>query len=232
MEKVFIAIPVGGGNLTYDCHESIIRNTHHLRDNGIKVTPYYHPCHIYIDMARNLCVDKFLSSDCNDLIFIDSDVGFDDDAIFKLLQHDKDIVAGAYPYRKDDQSGFPVIIDFNNKNNCKEEETGLVYAMVVPTGFMRIQRRVFEKIILLSDGKPENVYQIQKDSNGVYTFFRTGILFPNDNTWYGEDVAFCMWWKAMGGEIFIEPRINFTHTGFKQFKGNFHEYLLGRSTKK
>lgn len=232
MEKIFIAVPAGSGSLTYDCHESIIRNTHYLRDKGIETTPYYHPCHIYIDMARNICVDKFLSSDCDNFIFIDSDVGFEDDAIFKLLQYDKDIVAGAYPYRKDSKSEFPVIIDFSNNNNCKDEETNLVNAMVVPTGFMRIHRRVFEKIILLSEDTLENVYKIQKDNNGIYIFFRTGILFPNDNMWYGEDVAFCMWWKAVGGKIFIEPNINFTHTGFKQFSGNFHKYLIGRSTEK
>lgn len=231
MGKVFIAVPVGSGNLTYDCHESIIRNTHYLRDKGIEIVPYYHPYHIYIDDARNICVNKFLSSDCDEFIFIDSDVGFDDDALSKLLHNDKDIVAGAYPYRKDNQTEFPVIIDFSNNNNCKEEKTGLVYARIVPTGFMRIQRRVFEKIISLSEKTPEYVYKIEKDSRGIYTFFRTGILFPNDNTWYGEDVAFCMWWKAMGGELFIEPRINFTHTGHKQFTGNLHEYLLGRSVK-
>ena len=232
MKKIFIAVPAGAGSLTYDCHEAIIRNTHYLRDKGVIIVPYYHPCHIYIDMARNICVDKFLDSDCDEFIFIDSDVGFDDDAIFKLLQYDKDIVAGAYPYRKENQEQeFPVIINFSDNNNCKDEDTGLVHATVVPTGFMRVRRRVFEKMISLSKDNPENVYKIEKDSNGVYTFFRTGILFPNDNMWYGEDVAFCMWWKAMGGEIFIEPKINFTHTGFKQFNGNFHEYLLGRATK-
>jgi hypothetical protein len=40
-----------------------------------------------------------------------------------------------------------------------------------------------------------------------------------------------MLWKAIGGEIFLEPHINFTHTGMKQFKGNFHEYLMGRKVK-
>lgn len=226
--KVFIAIPVGDGKLTYDAHEAINRNTHILRDNGIEVVPYLHPAHIYIDRARNLCVKKFLESDCTDLIFWDADVGCDDDAILKLLKHDRDIVAGAYPFRTDRDLAFPVVIEFNEQNNCKDEETGLVYAKMVPTGLMRIQRKVFEQIIEMANTNPPDVYEIMKDHEGVYTFFRTGILFPNDNTWYGEDVAFCMWWKAMGGEIYIEPRITCTHTGFKQFVGNFHEYLMGR----
>lgn len=226
--KVFIATPVGDGKLTYDAHEAINRNSHVLRDKGIEVVPYLHPAHIYIDRARNICVKKFLESDCTDLIFWDADVGCDDDALLKLLKYDKDIVAGAYPFRTERDVAFPVVIEFNSQNNCKDEETGLVYAKMVPTGLMRIQRRVFERMLDIASTSPIEVYPIVKDHEDVYTFFRTGIIFPNDNTWYGEDVAFCMWWKAMGGEIYIEPRINCTHTGFKQFKGNFHEYLMGR----
>lgn len=225
--KVFIATPVGDGKLTYDAHEAINRNTHILRDNGIEVVPYLHPAHIYIDRGRNICVDKFLKSDCTDLVFWDADVGCDDDALLKLLHYDKDIVAGAYPFRTERDLAFPVVIEFNEQNNCKDEETGLVYAKMVPTGLMRIQRRVFEK--MLETHNPD-LYPIVPDHEGIYTFFRTGILFPNDNTWYGEDVAFCMWWKASGGEIYIEPRITCTHTGIKQFTGNFHEYLMARST--
>lgn len=123
--KVFIAIPVGDGKLTYDAHESVTRNTHVLRDKGIDVVLYMHPAHIYIDRARTLCVKKFLESDCTDMVFWDADVGCDDDAILKLLAHDKDIVAGAYPFRVDRDIEFPVIIEFNEQNNCKDEETGL-----------------------------------------------------------------------------------------------------------
>lgn len=223
--KVFIATPVGDGKLTYDAHEAINRNTHVLRDSGIEVVPYLHPAHIYIDRARNICVDKFLKSDCTDLVFWDADVGCDDNAILKLLKYDKDIVAGAYPFRVDRELDFPVLIEFNEQNNCKDEETGLVYAKMVPTGLMRIQRRVFEKMLEI---KHSDLYSIVPDHEGIYTYFRTGILFPNDPTWYGEDVAFCMWWKASGGEIYIEPRITCTHTGMKQFMGNYHDYLMGR----
>ena len=223
--KVFIATPVGDGKLTYDAHEAINRNTHILRDSDIDVVAYLHPAHIYIDRARNICVDKFLKTDCTDLIFWDADVGCDDDAILKLLKHDKDIVAGAYPFRVDRELDFPVLLEYDALNNCKDEETGLVYAKMVPTGLMRIQRRVFERMLETS---PSGLYTIVPDHEGIYTYFRTGILFPNDPTWYGEDVAFCMRWKSIGGEIFIEPRINCTHTGFKQFKGNYHDYLMGR----
>lgn len=226
VKKIFLAVPVGSGTITYDCAESILRNTHILRDNGIEVVPYFKPSHIYVDRERNLCIKAFLESDCNEMVFIDSDVSFEDNSLLKLLKHDKDIVGGVYPFRKDNEDDYPVVIRFNEQNNCKEEETGLVYADMIPTGFMRIQRRVFDRILEDSSDKS---YSVVKDHEGVYTFFRTGILFPDDNTWYGEDVAFCKKWRMMGGELFVEPRITFYHTGMKQFKGNYHEHLMGRT---
>ena len=193
---------------------------------GHEVVPYFLNRNIYLDKARNLCVKKFLETDCSDLIFIDSDVGFDDDAIEKLLVYDRDIIAGIYPLKVDFLE-FPMLLEFDKiTNNCKEESTGLVTAKMAPTGFMRINRRVFDRLI--EHDNPENSYRVRKDSEGVYTFFNTGILFDNDDTWYGEDVAFCKHWKSMGGKIFIQPDINFTHTGTKNFTGNLHEYLMGR----
>lgn len=223
--KIFLAIPCHSGEVIAECSISILKNSQRLRDLGHQVYPFYHTRNIYLDRARNLCVKRFLGSDCTELIFIDSDVSFGDDSIEKLLRFDKEIIAGIYPLKQDDME-FPTILNFDNDNNCKEEETGLVRANMLPTGFMRIQRKVFDK--LLKSDNPDNLYRIQKDHEGVYTFFNTGILFNGDNTWYGEDVAFCKYWKELNGELFIYPDINFTHTGVKHYKGNLHNYLLGR----
>ena len=218
--NIFLAIPSYDGTVTSQCCESILKNTHILRDSGHKVIPYFHSGNVYIAGARNICVFNFLRSDCDEMIFIDSDIGFEDHAMLKLVKYDKDITAGVYPY-KQDNFNFPAGLEFDTiTHNCKEEETGLVTAEWVPTGFMRIKRQVFGKMI--------EYYKMGIDHEGVYSFFNTGRIFEGDNTWYGEDVSFCKRWKAMGGKIFIEPRIDFIHTGIKHFKGNYHEFLLGR----
>jgi len=36
----------------------------------------------------------------------------------------------------------------------------------------------------------------------------------------------------MGGEVFVEPRMNITHSGSQKFTGNYHEYLMNRSLEK
>lgn len=185
---------------------------------GHTVMPLYNS-DLYIDRSRNQCVDFFLKSDCDRIVFIDSDLGFDDDAVLKLIKHDKDLVAGAYRYKKDLEE-YTITLDFSRDNNCKEEETGLVYVKRAPTGLMSIKREVLENMKTHYDMKP--------DERGIYSFFDTGVRFENDNNWYGEDTYFCKRFSEMGGVIMVEPTITFTHIGTKEYKGNLHEFLMGR----
>jgi hypothetical protein len=152
------------------------------------------------------------------MVFVDSDLQFDEDAILKLIQYDKPIVAGSYRLKQENEQ-YPVVLDFSHDNNCKEESTGLVYVNSIPTGLMRIQRRVFEELI--------KNYHMKCDDAGLYPFFRTGTVFPDSNSWFGEDSYFCKIWMDMGKEMFVCPDINMIHIGNKEYKGNYHEYLLG-----
>jgi predicted O-methyltransferase YrrM len=216
--NIFLAITCYNHQLYGECSEAILKNCVSLIKAGHIVTPYYSN-DLYIDRSRNMCVNLFLDSACTDLVFVDSDLAFDDDAILKLMKYDKDIVAGAYPYKKS-QLEFPVTLKYDHQMNCKEEETGLVYATRVPTGLMRIQRKVFEKL------------KCEKDERGIEQFFKTGMVVKNDPNWYGEDTYFCRKCIDAGIELYIEPRINFTHIGNQEFKGNYHEYLMKRRADK
>jgi hypothetical protein len=218
--NIFLAVTLPpDGKEHGKCSMSILKNCIALMRNGHTVVPYSNS-DLYIDRSRNLCINLFLDSECSDVVFVDTDLEFDDDAILKLIKFDKDIVAGAYRYKKETVE-FPITLDFSRNNNCKEEETGLVFAKRAPTGLMRINRNVFGEMV--------SHYKMVPDERGIYPFFETGMVFENDNNWYGEDSAFCKKWVEMGGEIFVEPRINFTHIGTSEFSGNYHEYLLGRS---
>ena len=175
---------------------------------------------LYIDRSRNMCVYQFLNSNCDRLVFIDSDLEFDDDAVQKLIKYDRPIVAGAYRYKKDEEE-YTIRLDFSRNNNCKEEDSPLVYVDRAPTGLMNIDRKVFEDMILH--------YEMKPDERKIYSFFDTGMRFPGENNWYGEDSYFCKRFVDMGGQILVEPTINFTHIGTKEYKGNLHNFLMGRA---
>lgn len=217
--NIFLAVTVYDDKIHAKNSISILKNCIDLMQKKHKVIPYFNS-DLYIDRSRNFCVKLFLESDCTDMLFIDADLEFETGAIDKIMKHDKELVAGSYRYKKQHHD-YPVVIDWSNNNNCKEEETGLVHVLSAPTGFMRINRSVFEKMI--------KHYDVQKDENNVYQFFETGTRVFNDGLWWGEDTAFCKKWREMGGKVFVEPNIDFTHIGSEEYKGNYHKWLLGRS---
>jgi hypothetical protein len=217
---IFIAIPSYDGKVISQGVESLLKNTHILRDSGHNVKTFFYNGNCYIARARNLCVKVFLESDCTDMIFVDTDIAYDDDAMLKLIKYDKDVVGGVYPL-KQKELDFPAMLVFDKEtNNCKEEDTGLVEVSALPTGLLRINRTVFERMILLFHMKP--------DHEDCYSFFDTGMIFPDDNTWYGEDIAFCKRFKFIDGRMFIEPNITFRHYGSYSWIGNYHEWLMSR----
>jgi hypothetical protein len=214
--KIFIAVTAYGDKIFTECALSILRNSHVLRDMGHTVMPFFYGSDCYLDRGRNVCVFKFLETDCTDMFFVDSDVGFDQDAMLKMINHDKDIVAGAYPYRN--VIGFPVCIYAGaDKRPLVEENSKLIKAGLITMGMTRIRRDVFETMI--------EKKVVKKDNFNLYNFFNVGMVFPDDNQWYGEDVVFCKRWQSIGGELWIEPNINFTHTGNREHKGNYFDYL-------
>ena len=222
--NIFIAVTSYEGKIMTGCADALIKNILTLKNAGHEVFTYFHSGDCYIARARNFCARIFLETKCTDMVFIDCDVAFEDDAILKLLKHDKEVVAGVYPYRTDDPQilgdkiPFPVTFKFDEKTkNCLDNLTGLASALRIPSGFLRINRSVFEKMIAAEI--------VKIDNHDLYNFFDQGCVFTNENIWYGEDTAFCRRWTGIGGEIWVEPNLTFRHIGTKEYKNNLHEYL-------
>lgn len=180
-----------------------------------------------ITVARNTLVAMFLgNAEATDLFFIDSDVGFDPTAAVKILKRPESIVAGIYPLKRD-HGGFPVQI--KTEGGIPLGRDGLVEAISVPAGFMRIKRVAFD---LLAEAYPElkyeeNVLEVDKGAaEKAFDFFGMGVFGRRFRT---EDRAFCQRWRDIAGTLWVYPNIDFQHVGIKAYKANYHEYLLGIS---
>jgi hypothetical protein len=86
---------------------------------------------------------NFLESDCTDLLFIDSDLVFSIDHVKRILSHDEEVVGGMY-FKKSQGAPEPCL---NTIRNPIVKSNGLNQVAYIGTGFMRIKRIVFEKII-------------------------------------------------------------------------------------
>jgi len=92
-----------------------------------------------------------------------------------------------------------------------------------PTGFMMIDRKVFEKMAeAYPEKKTKNRQMVGQKVEVMdefwYTFFETDV--HPENGYLGEDIAFCNLWTKIGGRIFADTKTKLVHYGGHGFTGS------------
>lgn len=174
----------------------------------------------YVDRARNAIVADFLASkeQLTDLIFIDSDLGWNVEGFLRLLLTEKDFVGGVYPIKKIGDMAVQAVDPFTMDN------AGLVQCEWIPGGFLHLKRNVLDAMVR----RYEHDYYI--DPRASYTG-RTVNLFGCavfEGQRYSEDCEFCRKWRAMGGKIWAEPRIEFDHVGSHVWSGCYQTLVIDK----
>jgi hypothetical protein len=209
--KVLFATPTYDYGFCAEYVTSMIQSTIYLRHHNIDVFARYVGGMCFIDLARNDIVKYFLSTDATDLFFIDADVGWDYKATRRFIEDPHEIVAGLVPKRWE---GAP----YHDNALTGECEGTLLSTLEAPTAFMRIKRSVFA---ILDEAYPEYAEYDTLDKGRPY--FQTG--FTNRN-FQGEDIFFCRQWIKLGGKIWIDPDVTFSHRGQKPWQGNYQQYAV------
>ncbi len=178
----------------------------------------------YLAKVRNLLVSVCLKNfpQATDFFFLDADIEWDPRAVLALVQRPEPIVAGIYP-KKNDIWEFPAGVRMLPDGKSFQEKNGLLVADLVPTGFLRVKRHVYEEMAAVS---PQ-----YKDGTGggqiCWNLFESGFFKEDqdDGTagqWWGEDYAWGRRAQAMGYDLFIYPDIEFGHRGGKTWRNNFN----------
>ena len=223
--KLFIATPAFGHQVTTNYMNSVMRfvSAGHPK---LQVSTAIHlqSGMALVTQARNNCVASFLKSDCTHFLFIDADIGFEPEAIFRLLEKDEDVVLTPYAVKGFGANyALQFIVHFPDRNNVQIGKDGFVEITAGPTGFMMIKRQAFEKLIkAYPDKKTVNKQlvgnKVEIMDSDWYTFFETGI--DPENGYLGEDICFCKLWTAIGGKIYADAITELTHFGGHPFKGS------------
>ena len=188
-----------------------------------------------IARARNAAASNFLNrTDCDYMMFIDSDISFEPESFFSLLKADKDVVSGLYPKKYINSSKVKNSADRNLLNNYEELCTDFATEIKLDkntkqieevnyaaTGFMLFKKRVFSQI---ANEVPNIAYKNDIDGymgygDKFYDFFPCKV---NEVTkkYESEDYGFCNLYKSIGGKIYVDTTCNLTHYGWKGYKGN------------
>lgn len=214
MTHPLFAVPTLSHSVTLEFFRSYCQTSALLKTAGITHSIITLAGDCYLAKARNRLAYRFLAEhpDTTDLFFLDDDIGWEPEAVLRLLEAPEDIVAGVYPQRQD-KLNFPV--EWHTENGMMLERDGRFRALAVPTGFLRIKRHVLEKMAAASQTYTEE--SVGGQILTIHEIFRMG---ASGGKWWGEDIEFCnRWTQEFGGEIWVDPDITFTHSGRKQWSG-------------
>jgi len=100
-------------------------------------------------------------------------------------------------------------------------ENNVAQVRHIATGFMLIQRYVFDKMmeIYRETKYVDDVGFLSGDENQyAYALFDCGV---EDGHYFSEDWMFCERWRTIGGEVFLDVSVDLDHTGIETFRGSF-----------
>ena len=211
MRKVLIGTPAHDGRVDVWYANSLVNTVKLSVGRDIEIVPVYMAYDSLVQRARNDLVRLAIEGDFDDLIFVDSDVEWDPEWIFKLLDYKEDVVGGIYP-KKTDNPTFPIkAID----DKLEIGENGLMEVEGLPTGFMRISKSALKKVW-------DDSLEYRNEGRIGRMVFDIKVV---NGDLVSEDIIFCQKWRDLGGKIWLDPSMTCNHIGIKKYTGNFLEFL-------
>jgi len=192
-----------------------------------------------ITRARQNIVADFLANDAaTHLIFIDADIGFEPEQLFRLMDFDADVTAAIYPIKRIDwgkvsafaeakktpleSAALSYMIEFADGERI-QVTNGFARVKYAGTGFLMMRRQVLLSMI---DRYPELRYGHDHKpddrlggSNWRCALFNC-MIDQATGTYLSEDFSFCKRWTDMGGEIWADLESRLTHVGTVSFRGD------------
>ncbi len=132
-----------------------------------------------IPASRYILARDALSQGADALFFVDTDLCFPEDALQRLVEHDRPIVGATYVVRRPPVHRLEGV----GVERIRPDSTGLVKMKKMPIGFSLIRREVFEKI-------PEPWFPVA--------------WVQDTRSFIGEDHAFCELARAAGYDLWCD----------------------------
>lgn len=245
---IFLATPMYGGQCAGMFTKSVADLSAFCANHNIPLQMYFLFNESLITRARNYCVDEFMRSQMQHLMFIDSDIGFSPQDVIALMalqtqNEEYDIIGGPYPKKciswekikyavdKGVADEDPTVLDryvgdfvFNPKGgggSIRIDEP--VEVLEIGTGFMMITRKALEKF---SESykelmyKPDHVRTEAFDGTREIMQFFQAEIDPVSKRYLSEDYWFCQKSQAIGLKTWFCPWMRLQHVGTYIFGGS------------
>jgi|TARA_X000001316_G_scaffold6136_1_gene1472 hypothetical protein len=214
MKKILIGTPSYDGRVDVWYTDSLVNSTKLAIENNIDLFAIYTSYDALVQRARNKLVQIALEYNFDEIIFIDSDMGWDPQWILDLANRKEDIIGGIAPGRRDIESWNTYIA---SKNLIYSDDKKLIQVEKIGTGFLKVSKKALLDIW--------NISSKYLDDEDQKTYCHAFELEVKDNTLFSEDYVFCRKLIDLGYKLWVDPTMNCNHTGTKTFTGNFIEFL-------
>lgn len=212
--RVMIGTPCYDGKIEVWYANSLVETIKLGIYNNIDIFPIWLSYDALIQRARNDLISLMIDMDCDDIVFIDSDIEWQPENFFKLLNYPVDVVGGTYP-KKGDTEMYPV--KHTTINKFPDPTTGLLHVDGLGTGFLRISRKAVQYLWDISQPYEEKEYD--KVRRMVFE------VVVKDKGLISEDIWVCMKLNEGGFPVWLDKTITCNHIGMKKYTGNFDRWL-------
>jgi hypothetical protein len=211
--SLLIAMPCYGGLVSDKTAKGLFNLGKDLRTNQIDHGLLTMANESLVTKARSRIANFFMNNTEYDYImFIDADVGFTSEDVFKLLDSKKDMVCGAYPMK-----GIPLRYNYNI-SNPEVKEGDLIKIENIGFGFALIHRKVFTSIIekygeelkYYPATNNSSIPPTEKEYHNSYHYF---LELKKDMAYLPEDFSFFERAKSVGYETWLNSSIRLSHVG-------------------
>jgi hypothetical protein len=227
--SIYLATPCYGGLANVNYVHSLLALQRACDRRGVGLEVALHGSDALITRARSILATQFLeAADHTHLLFVDADIGFSPEQIFRLLESGRDLVGGVYPLkrinwervRRAAAAGAPdlqaVSTDFVISTLPPSEkgrlEDGFMQVSAVGTGLMMISRRVLETIRNANPQLRARFPEAEARIAEAVLYFET-MIEPDSGRYLSEDFAFCRRWRDCGGEVWADLTGRLSHMG-------------------
>ncbi len=236
--NLVVATPCFGGQVSSIYASSIFSLQRALRGmSNVALTVHMRDGDALITRARANLVTLFLDDpSATHLLFIDADIGFTPEQVFRLIESGADVVAGVYPIKKVNwdkakramEAGRPnlaaasldYVLEIDDPDHVMVVN-GFTRIRYAGTGFLMIRRHVLERMCRHYASLQffrEHSHDALAVSPNRFALFEC-MIDPATGTYLSEDFAFCKRWTDLGGEIWGDLQSRLDHVGPSVFRG-------------
>lgn len=246
--KLFLATPMYGGQCAGMYARSVADLSAFCAKHSIPLQMYFLFNESLITRARNYCVDEFMRSEAEHLMFIDSDIGFNPQDVIALMalqaQHEEyDVIGGPYPKKCISWEKIKMAVDkgvadenanelekfvgdyvFNPKGGTQQIAIGEpAEVLEIGTGFMMVRKDAMQKFSEAYQQysyKPDHIRTEAFDgSREIIQYFQAEID-PKSKRYLSEDYWFCQKAQEIGLRTWLCPWMKMQHVGAYIFGGS------------